>query len=367
MRDIRLITALYRGVDDDEALAEAVQGIGAYNPDGVTSLWFMTHDNSAASVAICANDPDDLSRAYGEYYHSLDPLAHLAGTAPADGIVSSAAAMPRRDFSRLEFTNDFLRKRFGAERVEAIRAVGGRNASGFLTATIASRTEERRASQMRRLLDTVRKDLQFVMHLRQCRRIHDGRTRRSHLHALDTAAALLGKGGRIIALNEAAATLLASEPARGRRPDGTPVVRLGPSDALQRFIELFFASGKATARTRITDSLGRRIGVLAVRETAPARTAAIEAAFDDVPQPAATVHFQVLGTPPLSDDLVRSYRLTAAEALVAAHLAAGNSIVVTAALTAMSRTRVSDLLAGVSRKIGTSCREELAIHLARSR
>lgn len=117
-----LVSAIYEAGADDSLWPEVLRAISNACASHATVLTLQSASRSELSCLAPQCDPT-YYQSYGSHYHSVDPIWRRAVSAPAGTVWTDCMIMPKGEFIRTEFYNDFLVPQRLGSQLNAIAVV----------------------------------------------------------------------------------------------------------------------------------------------------------------------------------------------------------------------------------------------------
>jgi DNA-binding CsgD family transcriptional regulator len=304
---------------------------------------------SAPLIIAPRTDPEWL-RAYGERWAGSNPVRERIGALPVGGIYRFENLMPRWEFDRTEFYNEF----FAPQRMNVALGTNtlrdGRSAAGL--AFFRSWTDDRFDHSDERLLTTLEPHFRraVVLNLRLTRLEMERDSTAEMLNRCDHGALLVDAECRILFANTAAEALL-RDGAGLRVKDGRLAAALpAQTTELRRLIA---GGGSPSGMLAVLGGDSRKVTALVL--PLRAQTAWLQR------RPAAIVFVKdpTASAPPSRERLQELFGLTPAQAALAREIVEGDGIEAAAGRLGIARSTGRTHLLEIFQKTGTSRQAEL--------
>lgn len=360
----KLLGALYDAADTTSSWSVFLGELAAVTRS--TQAAILLHDLHQGAHAVSvfwAMDPA-ATRLYNEYYGQRDVWMQKAAPLVSSGwIGTSEEICPMSELKRSEFYNDYL------EPYKMAHAIWGvLHNSRTQIVHIGLYRDLRRRAFGGEHIDVLRF---LAPHVSRAFRVHahlfDLKSQAADLQCaidrLTTGVICLGRGGQVLARNQAAANLCA--PADGLRLVNGRLSAEDPAEAerLQKLIaEAQPASGAARVRTAGGMTISRRRGAPLHLMVSPAPQSDL-----DTPAGARVIVFLADASArlrPAPEMLHTLFGLSPAESRVALLLADGHSLAAISDLIGVTANTLKTQLASIYRKTGTSRQAQLVRILA---
>jgi DNA-binding CsgD family transcriptional regulator len=364
-----LVDRIYAAAEAPDLWPDALEGI-AEATRSAASILYRNMDAREGGVDVAVRVPPEAAEAYQEYFHKLDPWGNSprAATLVKPGtVVDGEELISRPDLETTEYYNDFARPH-GLTRVLA-GIISKHDSFASVISLIRDDAAEQHSAEDRRLLSAL------MPHLTRAIQIHrrllpvsvlDG----AAVDALDCLAsgvALLDGNGRTIFINRAAERLLRQRDGLlvehgclvAALPQERDALRLLVAQAARTTAGASLRAGGALpiSRPSMRRSFNVLVAPLARRHTSLHGPEAAVAVFIADPEDRAPSEFGAL---------VRLFRLTPAEARLAAGIATGAALAEVADLLGIGRETARTQLRSVFAKTGTTRQAELVRIIARA-
>ena len=364
-----LVDRIYAAAETPELWPDALEGI-AEATGSAASLLYRNMDAHEGGVDYTVRITPDAADAYQQYFHKIDPWGNsprAAALVKTGAVVDGDELVVRSDLRDTEYYNDFARPNGLTRVLVGILAKDGPFAS--VISLIRDEEAGEHGAGERRLLNAL------MPHLTRAVQIHrrlipvsvlDGAAV-DVLDCLASGVAVLDGGGRTIFLNRAAERLLRKRDGlyvehgclAAALPQERDALRALIAQAAQTTAGTSLRSGGALPISR--PSMARPFNVLVTplgrRHTSMHGPAAAVAVFMSDPEERA---FSEIGA------LVRLFRLTPAEARLAAGIATGAPLNDVADALGIGRETARTQLRSVFAKTGTTRQAELVRIITRA-
>ncbi|MDW6023101.1 helix-turn-helix transcriptional regulator [Mesorhizobium sp. BAC0120] len=206
--DDALIDLIYGALLGETSWQDFLGKLSRTLPGGGSTLFFHDANRRKGAFSLSGGIEPSALDAYASYFSSINPWMTKAAVRPVGRGVVAEQMLPRAEFVRTEYYNDFARKN-GMESAVGVTIIRDRGVS-FMLSTVTSRADPdsnmAEAERLTRLAPHLRRTFEYYSRAPHDRTVTD--VAEAALSVLDIGLLMLGDGGRVRTMTPAAARMM---------------------------------------------------------------------------------------------------------------------------------------------------------------
>jgi DNA-binding CsgD family transcriptional regulator len=206
--DDALVDHIYAALLGETSWQDFLRKLSETLPGGGSTLFFHDADRRKGAFSLSGGIEPSALDAYASYFSSINPWMTKAAVRPVGRGVVAEQMLPRAEFVRTEYYNEFARKN-GMESAVGVTIIRDRGVS-FMLSTMTSRADPdsnmAEAERLTRLAPHLRRAFKYYGRASHDRTVTE--VAAAALSVLDVGLLMLGDGGRVRTMTPGAARMM---------------------------------------------------------------------------------------------------------------------------------------------------------------